>query len=319
MQSTEFKMTKKLSINWEITRQCNLSCAYCRVNGGQPQKNELDTKQVLKVIDELKKHKFGHLKFTGGEPLIRKDFWEIVEYARRKGFLVSLISNGLLIDDKVLALFKKNIFIVGISLDSIDEKTNKILGRLNYKLVLENIAKLVKEGLHVTILSTITKVNREQIPDLVKTAKKLGVDELKVNDMVLNGRAVGNSANLELERPLGDEVEKLALMVKTTGKEEPVMIKLFKCECNSDNLYIDYQGDLYPCVEMYYKSKEYCLGNTISDEIEKLLKVNEKFYQQIKDKDYCAYSYMGTKGFSACLNRAACPKSLRVYMENAKG
>ena len=304
-------MTKILSVNWEITRQCNLHCAYCRVDAGLIQKDELNTKQVLAVIDELKNNNFGHLKFTGGEPLIRKDFWEIVKYAHQKGFKVSLISNGLLIDERVLVFLKKYIFIVGISLDSTDEEINQKLGRHNFELVMKNIQKLVKAGLHVKILSTITKINKKQIPELIKTAKKLGVEELKINDLVLNGRAKARKKDFGLEKPLLEDMEKIM------GKKAKVT-KLFRCECNQDNLYIDFQGDLYPCVETYYNSKNFCLGNVAKEEVTSLLGINKKFYRQIKENDYCAYSYMDSPSVSACLNRAGCPKNLEVYMKNAK-
>jgi len=311
-------MTKLLSVNWEITKQCNLACTYCRVNAGLPQKNELTTKQVLSVIDELKRNGFGHLKFTGGEPLIRKDFWKIVRYAHKNSFKISLISNGLLIDEKVLDLLAKYVFVVGISIDSIEKETNQILGRQNYELVMKNIQKLVDKGLRVKILSTITRVNRKQISDLLLTAKKLGVEELKINDIVLNGRAADNKLNLALERPLAESSDELAGDVKKILKEKVEFSKLFKCECNQDNLYIDYRGDLYPCVEMCYDSKDYCLGNVAKDKLGKLLKINKKFYGQIKNGDHCAYSYMSSPRFSACLNRGGCPKNLRVYMDNAK-
>lgn len=311
-------MIKALSINWEITRQCNLRCTYCRVNGGLAEKHELTKKDILKIIDELKKNNFRHLKFTGGEPLVRKDFWEIVEYAHKKGLLVSLISNGMLIDDRMINKFKKYISIVAISLDSVDSLTNQKLGRGDSNIVTENIRKLVKNGLHVKILSTITKINKDQIDELLKTAKKLGAEEIKMNDIVLNGRAECNSLNLGLEKPLVRDAEEIEKLVVNNLKIKPKLSKMFKCECNQDNLYIDFQGDLYPCVEMFYTAKSFCLGNLIRNRLENLLEINRKFYRQINSHDYCAYSYMTAEGFSACLNRSHCPKSLAVYMANAK-
>jgi len=223
-----------------------------------------------------------------------------------------------LIDNKVLGLLAKYVFIIGISLDSIDEKTNQVLGRQRFRLVMKNIQKLVDGGLSVRVLSTITRVNRKQIPDLLSTVKEMKVEELKLNDIVLNGRAVKNMSALALERPLRESANELVKDVKTILNENVNFTPLFKCECNQDDLYIDYQGDLYPCVEMCYDSKKYCLGNVVRDKLDKLLRVNKNFYNQIKSHDYCAYSYMSSPSFSACLNRCKCPRNLSVYMDNAK-
>ena len=105
---------------------------------------------------------------------------------------------------------------------------------------------------------------------------------------------------------------------RKTNKAKTHLQNTFKCECSDDNLYITNNGDLYPCVEMFYSSKDYCLGNLTADEPERLFKTNKKFHKQIKKEDVCAYSYISSEGFSACLNRGKCPKSLMVYMRNAK-
>lgn len=318
MQFIDYQMANELSINWEITKQCNLRCAYCRVSGGLPEKNELTLEQAKKVIDILKNNGFGHIKFTGGEPLIRKDFWEIVAYAHKKGFKVSLITNGVLINDKVLDLFKKYIYIVGLSLDSIQKKTNLALGRGDYKKVIEDVIKLREMNIHIVILSTITKLNQDQIPELLKVSRELRVDELKINDIVLNGRADENKFDLGMEHPLLESVGYLCDEVKKTNKTKVSFQKTFKCGCSADNLYITNNGDLYSCVEMFYNSKDFCLGNLTTDDPKRMFQINKKFYKQIKKEDVCSYSYVSSNGFSACLNRGACPNSLRIYMNDAK-
>jgi len=92
----------------EVTYSCNLSCKHCYVVGGNAR--ELDLNEYYKLIDDLFDLGTFCIVFTGGEPLLRKDFFDIAGYAKRKGFLIVLFTNGTLIDEETADKIKGNGF-----------------------------------------------------------------------------------------------------------------------------------------------------------------------------------------------------------------
>ena len=110
------------SINWNITRRCNLRCRHCYFAAGEPQANELSTEEALAVVDEIAKTFGGgdggnggdeggevggdacgggvRVTFGGGEPLLREDLFEILAYGKERGLSMSLATNGTLLDEE---------------------------------------------------------------------------------------------------------------------------------------------------------------------------------------------------------------------------
>jgi len=85
-------------IVWNFTKQCNLRCKHCYENAGpKPAPDELTTEEAKRAIDEFANAGVVALSFSGGEPLVRKDFFEVAKYAAEKEFYVSVASNGTLI------------------------------------------------------------------------------------------------------------------------------------------------------------------------------------------------------------------------------
>jgi radical SAM protein with 4Fe4S-binding SPASM domain len=307
-----------LSVNWEITRKCNLNCMYCRVSGGERKKDELSLEQAIAVVDKLAKLKYSHIKLTGGEPLLKEYFWDLIKYIHNKNMFVSVFTNATLVTDKNIGLFKKYITSAAVSIDSLDKRQNTLLRRSQADYVIKNVKKLLDAGVHVVLSSTITRINIDQIPVLIELARKLKIKEIKINDFVANGRAENNIDLLALSRPLRGQVANLAGTIKQIFNENVNYNKRFMCECSNNDIFINYKGDVYPCVELVYNSGKFCLGN-IKDNLNKIFKINKQFFSQIKKSDYCAYSYLSSPHVSACLNRDKCPKILSLYMSKAKG
>lgn len=100
---------KILFIEWEITYKCNFDCLHCYLPKGykNDKKKELDLKQIKIIMDKFKELGVLWIIFSGGEPFMRDDFLEILKIAYKKGFLIGIMTNGSLIDDKALAILKK--------------------------------------------------------------------------------------------------------------------------------------------------------------------------------------------------------------------
>ena len=84
-------------LDWELTYRCNLKCAHC-YQTGLSYGEELSTKKIYSILDELASLGCLYITFTGGEILLRKDFLDIAQYARKKNFALRLFTNGTLID-----------------------------------------------------------------------------------------------------------------------------------------------------------------------------------------------------------------------------
>jgi len=311
-------MSIRLGINWEITKKCNLRCRYCRVSAGEEKEGELTFQQAKKVVGKLKQAGYSHLKFTGGEPLTKSYFWDLVKYAHGKGMLVSVFTNSVLIHEVLLPLFKKYISLVAISLDTLNDEHNAILRRTKAEFVLQKIQLLKRSGIPVVISTTVTKINVKDLPELIKKAKAIGVQEIKINDFVDNGRASENLSLLKLNKPLRNNISSTIDNIQTIYQETPTQNNAFKCECDDNNLFINYRGDVFPCVELSYLSNEFCLGNIVKDRSINIFKLNKDFYSKIKERDICGYNYISSPHFSACLNRDKCPLSLLSYIREAK-
>jgi len=308
----------RLGINWEITKKCNLNCVYCRVYGGKEKKGELSFQEAKCIVDKLHQCGYSHLKFTGGEPLIKDYFWDLVKYAHEKDMLTSVFTNSTLISKRVLPFFKKYISMVAISLDSLNEEHNMQLGRTKSTVVIDHIKELRKIGITVAISATVTKITLYDLSDLASKAKELGVSEIKINDFVSDGRAHDNLKALAFDTSFREVIPEIKKIIGKVFKEKITVENSFKCETDDRNLFINYKGDLYPCVELSYVSSKFKLGNFIIDDAEKMFSLNRNFYSQIQDDDLCAYSYFHSRHFSACVNRSQCPIRFMDYIKKAR-
>lgn len=105
---------------WNLTRTCNLRCLHCYSDSeARRYPGELSTQQCKTVLDDLADFKVPAVLFSGGEPLVRKDLFELAEHARKRGLHVVLSTNGTLIDEQIARKFVELKFAyIGISLDS---------------------------------------------------------------------------------------------------------------------------------------------------------------------------------------------------------
>jgi MoaA/NifB/PqqE/SkfB family radical SAM enzyme len=116
-------------IVWNFTNQCNLNCLHCHQDSC-PTSNqaELNTSQALKVVDNLANAGISILTFSGGEPLVRPDLYEVIKYANGKGIFCTISSNGTLITPEVPEkLHRAGIKSVEIGLDGVSAKTHDFL------------------------------------------------------------------------------------------------------------------------------------------------------------------------------------------------
>ena len=185
------KNGKLLNLDIEFTKDCNLRCIYCYANGGEKQEHELEKEKILDIIDQAKNLGLKQIIFTGGEPLIRKDFFEVAEYARSLDVYVSVYTNGTLIDEEVAKkMFDLKIFPC-VKLDSLVPEIQDELSERKgtFEMIMKGIKNLKKVGYESFNINTvICNKNLDNLPGLWIWARK---NSLKPNFLRLGpkGRA----------------------------------------------------------------------------------------------------------------------------------
>ena len=147
---------------WNSTRTCNLKCRHCYMSSdARKYQDELTTEEAKRFIDDLADFRVPVLLFSGGEPLIRPDFFELAEYAGRKGVRPTLSTNGTLITREVAQRIKDlGVGYVGISLDGLRDVNDKFRGVEGaYEKAMQGIENCVAVGQRVGLRFTINHHN----------------------------------------------------------------------------------------------------------------------------------------------------------------
>jgi radical SAM protein with 4Fe4S-binding SPASM domain len=162
----------------EVIKRCNMSppCKYCSAYSIEERGKELTLDEEKALLDHISSFAHPIVLFTGGEPLIRDDIFELAEYAWRRGMPVGLPTNGILITKKKAELMKKaRIYRACIDLDGACEETHNSL-RGEFELAVKGIQLCKEEGLSLQVNSVITRLNKDEMPALLKFVQELGVD-----------------------------------------------------------------------------------------------------------------------------------------------
>lgn len=185
---------------WNYTNACNLKCKHCYQRAEKPTPDELSTEKRLEVIDQLDKASVASIAFSGGEPLMRRDLFEVAEYAADKGMYVSVATNGTLLTEHVVEKLKgAGVGYVEISLDGARRETHDSFRGIAgcFDKTIRGIRNSVEGGLFTCIATVATKRNIYEIPDIVELGKSLGVKRIIVFNFIPTGRGE-NIVNLDL-------------------------------------------------------------------------------------------------------------------------
>jgi heme b synthase len=180
-------------IAWETTRRCNLHCIHCRSSSEQEVKDHPDfpIEEAFRIIDDIAGYAKPVIVLSGGEPLIRKDIFDIALYGTDKGLRMCLATNGTLVTDKICDKIKTSgIRIVSLSLDGSEESVHDNFrnqkGAFEGSIRAANLFKA--HGIEFIINSSFTKRNQEEIPKVYRLAKELGATAWYMFMIVPTGR-----------------------------------------------------------------------------------------------------------------------------------
>ena len=178
-------------IVWDFTHKCNLQCKHCYSNSGAIREEELTTKQALAVVDQLADAGVTALAFSGGEPLTRKDFFEVARHAADRGLYVSVATNGtLLTKENVQKLKQAGVNYVDISIDGASAKTHDEFRGVPgaFDKAVAGLKNCIEADLCVCIATTATKNNLEEMPAIIDLAEEIGAERFTNFNFVPAGR-----------------------------------------------------------------------------------------------------------------------------------
>ena len=184
--------TQRPVVVWNCTRQCNLRCIHCYASAGSRRsRGELNTVTAKAFIRDLADFGVPALLFSGGEPLLREDLFELASLAREQEIRLTLSTNGTLIKKSVAKEISRIGFSeVGISLDGIGVNNDRIRGKKGaYQTALEGIRNCICAGLRVSLRLTITRFNYQEIPPIFRLVEEENIDRVCFYHLAYSGRA----------------------------------------------------------------------------------------------------------------------------------
>lgn len=282
---------------WNLTDRCNLSCTHCysKSGPGRTSEGELPTAEALKVIDDLADMGVPIILFTGGEPLLREDIWELARHAGKRCLKMALSTNGTLITPDIAWRIKESgIEYAGISLDGARAETHDRFRNTPgaFEQTIKAFAACREAGLRCGVRVTLTKENCHELEALVDLSISLGASRFCLYWLVPTGRGSDSYARLQLDR---DEVTvALDLLYRKAKETEPVAMEFLTVDAPQDCIHlltsmekdgsedladardlleslkggcsagtrvanIDTRGNVYPC--QFARSPEFLIGN----------------------------------------------------------
>ena len=182
---------------FELTTACNERCFHCGSNCDVPQPGELTTGEYRSILDQIKEDfdpSKVYLCITGGEPLLRKDFFEIMNYAKDLGFRWGMTSNATLITKEVAhTLAEAGMRTISVSIDGLPETHDRLRGyKRGYELAMQGVQNLIDEGAFssVQITTVFNHENLKELDELFEIMKGIDIDSWRVINLEPIGRAL---------------------------------------------------------------------------------------------------------------------------------
>ena len=179
-----------ICLTWEITYACNLQCVHCLSSSGSRDPRELSTDQAKAVLDELRDLQVFYINIGGGEPMIRKDFFEILEHAEANDIGVKFSTNGTYITaENARRLAAMNYLDIQISLDGVDAVTNDaVRGKGSYATAIAAMNHLREANFgQFKISVVVTRHNVDQLDEFKALADSYGA-QLRITRLRPSGR-----------------------------------------------------------------------------------------------------------------------------------
>ena len=308
------QLSSPLKISMNITKKCNLRCKQCFTESGICLENELNTKEIYSLFDQMREFGTFFICLGGGEPLTSHDLLDILEYGKNKQLAVSVVSNGLLLTKEYIEqLNKQNLDTFWISLDGLEKNHEALRGIGTYSKAL-NALKLLRDNFNgkKAIRVTLNKNNFNEYRELIKLAEQHKFDLIRITPLIPYGRAKNENLEITQDEYIDflKEIRQIKANIEIIYPEKITKIKPwigtngFGCHCGKEAMWVDATGNCSPC---YFWGEEYNIGNIKN---QKFINIWNKSLEKsvIKGNDTCK----NCKHYSIC--RSGCrARSLYLF------
>ncbi len=264
-----------ICLTWEITYACNLECVHCLSSSGRRDPRELTTEQAKAVLDELKELQVFYINIGGGEPMVRRDFFEIIEHSVSNGIGVKFSTNGAFIDKKnAERLAAMDYLDIQISIDGADAATNDpVRGPGTFDMAINAMENLKAAGFgEFKISVVVTRHNVSQLDAFKAIADSYGA-QLRITRLRPSGRGADTWNDLhptnEQQREVYNWLMKHGENVLTgdsffhLNALGPALPGLNMCGAGRVVCLIDPVGDVYACPFVIHD--QFKAGNVLED------------------------------------------------------
>jgi radical SAM protein with 4Fe4S-binding SPASM domain len=254
IRNVYFRKKKLMQVHLDLTYRCNLRCVHCYVN--KEVTESLDTRKVLSIIDELYEMGTFRLTFSGGDPLLREDLFDIIKYARQKKFAITVKTTGMLIDEKAascMAAIPVNLIDMTVFSDQpeVHDSITAIHG--SCMRAFNAIELLKKHRVHVRAMYPIIKNNVDSVQSVMKRLDQSNIDYLPSFSITpkTDGSLIPYDYAVEpakrAEVYLKENVFKKKIRKVESNRIEYRSNDIL-CFAGHTLLYISPDGTVYPCV-----------------------------------------------------------------------
>src|SRR3954454_22933585 len=186
----QYGLNSPICLTWELTYACNLACVHCLSSSGRRDPRELSTAEAKSVIDELQRMQVFYVNIGGGEPTVRPDFWELLDYAIGHQVGVKFSTNGIKLDKKRASQLAATDYVdIQISLDGATASVNDFVrGPGSYDTAMRALENLAEAGSGQPKISVVmTRQNVDQLDEFKAIADKFGA-QLRITRLRPSGR-----------------------------------------------------------------------------------------------------------------------------------
>lgn len=309
--SEEYENIQNKIASFEMTHRCNLNCVHCCIDadGIVSDKKDLTTTEAKAILDKIVDWNPEIIMLSGGEPMLRKDFIELITYLRKSySDKIVLATNGTLINDDNAKILAECVDKIDISLDGVDEETCSIVrGKGVFHKVIKNIKKLQNAGFKsITISMAISDKNQHLEEEFKKLNKLLGTQPL-IRLFAPVGRGKENKSIFS------DKSDDEIYIPEDYYSDDFEKIDMRTCSAGNRELFISYSGDLYPCPQ--FIDDKYKLGNI--KQVKKISELSDKNYNIIL-KLKSSRNYKECEKCKVNLFCWTCPGELQDLKDNDK-
>lgn len=260
------------TIYFHITKQCNLCCSYCYFEAGKKEFEELKSKEIVNVINDLPLSNTKRIVFTGGEPLLRDDIFDLAKRIRivDEKVIIGITTNGILINKhnsrELVRLFDE----IRISIDGPRYINDLQRGNYSFNKAIKALKNIIKAGGNPSAFITATSKNIGHLKDFMKYLLSQGICKIHISPVKLVGRARDETllCNKEELQNIVEEFyfEQFGIRIESNVNE------LFNCGVGK-YISINPDGSVFPCHVLSFP--ELCIGNVKNEQLHLILEKSE--------------------------------------------